>query len=145
MRVLVSYGTAASMPRFIVLILMTLGLQVPGGLAFRVCLCDGLFGGASSHCHETLERVTCCDGGVQDRTREHAQCASQDRCRCVLVHVPEQPASKVLHSGPMFTAWPPRVFNGIQSFLDPSVGTCERVTSRGQDPPWQRANVPLRI
>ncbi|MFN0241380.1 MAG: hypothetical protein ACKVWV_00650 [Planctomycetota bacterium] len=136
-----------SLHRLLVVIVMTLGLQVPGALTFRVCLCNGLLGGGDAHADaRASERdASCCDEQPEDEPVHWIQCAGGTGCRCVLVSTPTQPAASVLPHSPSIDALPSATLVGAVRISEPIVKNCELARTRAHDPPWERANVPLRI
>lgn len=139
--------TFVSLHRLFVVILMTLGLQVPGGLTFRVCLCNGVFGGSASHPHgcPSVDEGRCCDDHAPAESAERIERAGKEVCRCVLVSMPTQPAAKVLPNGLSLAVLPLRTFAQIVRIPELGMQTREWARARAHDPPWERANVPLRI
>jgi hypothetical protein len=139
--------------RWFAFFVIALGLQVPSDLSFRVCLCDGVLGVGLSFEHDcepaprpAPSQSCCSEDDGRESPAESTPCESGDRCSCVLVHVPHRPdTSKVapptmpldLAVGPVLVA-----MESVEA-LPRSSGVAAR--SREHDPPWARANVPLRI
>jgi hypothetical protein len=136
--------------RWFAVIVIALGLQVPGDLTFRVCLCEGLLGAGLSFTHECqpIVKRSCCDDETErGGPVEDAGCDDVAGCRCVLVHVPHRPdTSKVTpDTGVALARIDDRFSLPVRSDAELSRARVDGSRSRAHDPPWERANLPLRI
>lgn len=131
--------------RLLALIVMSLGLVVPGDLTFRVCLCNGLFGPTSMHARASVEETNCCEERRDEKSDEPQACTNHENCRCVMVSMPQQPAYSVVSTGPTAAAVPPRPVAWVIQPIEPDAPRSTYTRSRAHAPPLERSNLPLRI
>ncbi len=140
--------------RLFLLVILSLGMQVPGGLRLELCLCQGLAGLFHSHAPQPQAR-SCCDadvlaavagadaaehGGVR-LTRERPD---GDCCGCIELHTLPQPTSVRPQPGPTIDL-PARP---ALEFVAPAEAPVVRIppgSDRAHDPPWASVSLPLRI
>ncbi len=139
-----------SFARWFVWFVIALGLQVPSDLSFRVCLCEGLLGAGLSFSHECRPVVarSCCDDAEEsEQPPRDAGCEREANCRCVLVHVPERSGTAKATSDPTPAFASPGDRICLRRLSDPEVQhtRIDESRARAHDPPWERANLPLRI
>lgn len=140
--------------RFLFLAAFSLGIQVPGGMAFEFCFCQGLTGlfhshrtgeGAGGCCGEEGQASACGGANCSDGSERVAKTRNAEDCSgCFEVTTPKhQPSSK---SPARVSIAPPLVTSFVVACLMPPLeDRCIPPAGRTHDPPWERRNLPLRI
>lgn len=140
--------------RVLLMAALSLGLQVPGGIAFDLCFCQGLSGVFHTHGDEAA-RGSCCVEG-----RDDAGCGGGQECGtsgrtsakddagncdgCFELRTPEHPDRS---TPPRAVSVAPPFITELEAGWSPSqsADVPVAVADRGHDPPWERRNLLLRI
>ena len=109
--------------RLCLVVIRSLGMQVPGGLQFELCACRGLSELLHGHRRGAVDQGCCADSGAADSCDGEPvveRSRSGECCGCFDVTTPSHPSVDL-----------------------PPFGVT--VAHRAHDPPWARMNAPLRI
>jgi hypothetical protein len=140
--------------RVLLLAALSFGMQVPGGMAFEFCLCQGLTGLFHSHragegsggcCAKEGEAQACVGGDCSDGSERIAKTRNTEDCSgCFEVTTPKHPPCS--KSPARISIVPPFVTSFVVACLTSTLqARCIPAADRSHDPPWERRNLPLRI
>lgn len=140
--------------RHVLLLVVALGLQVPGGLTLELCLCRGL-GELLHHHGGPGTSQGCCAGNRDDSGRAdesgpdrccHAapQSTEDACCGCFKLTTPEQPhAISLLPSIDIARLDAPPV--GVPPLVHEPCEVAIVMADRGREPPGARTSLPLLL
>ena len=139
--------------RVILLTLLSLGMQVPGGIAVELCLCQGLWSLFHNHGQNGREESCCgagrdhCGGGETkngDDTKRATKGADESCDGCIKLTTTKRPptsnpARSIVIGLPSTSTWDLAHVSqvGREAVLPP--------LDRSHDPPGKRRNLPLLI
>jgi hypothetical protein len=136
--------------KVLLLAIVTLGMQMPGGVTFELCACQGLSRILHDHARVDTPQACCHEAPAaarsEERSDEHAWKRTSEReCRgCFELHTPRRPVSDApSHAKPLAYAPPPVQISQFAPRLQ--CASWSAPTERAHDPPWTRVNLPLRI